>query len=47
MIPIDNRTRWNSWFEMLVVLLDLKSEVEKYCEEYEEELEEDLLSFVD
>jgi hypothetical protein len=32
---------------MLVILLDLKSEVEKYCEEYEEELEEDLLSFVD
>jgi hypothetical protein len=32
---------------MLVVLIDLKSEVEKYCKEYEEELEEDLLSFVD
>lgn len=44
MIPIDNRTRWNSWYDMLLVLLQLKGKVEEYCEEYETELEEDLLS---
>ena len=31
MIPMDNRTRWNSWFNMLVVLLNLRPAVEKYC----------------
>lgn len=25
MIPINNRTRWNSWYSMLVIMLDLKS----------------------
>jgi hypothetical protein len=45
MIPIDNRTRWNSWYEMLKVLLDLRSVVEQYYAEFENELEEDILSF--
>jgi len=44
LIPMDNRTRWNSWYEMLLVLLLLKGKVEDYCEKYESELEEDLLS---
>ena len=44
MIPMDNRTRWNSWYSMLVVMLDLKSQVEKYCDLYESELQGDLLS---
>jgi hypothetical protein len=30
MIPLDNRTRWNSWYEMLIVLLDKQEQVEKY-----------------
>jgi hypothetical protein len=47
MIPIDNRTKWNSWYEMLLVLLNLRPAVEKYCSDYEDELEEDLLSFAD
>jgi hypothetical protein len=47
MIPMDNRTRWNSWYDMLVVLLNLRPAVEKYCQDYEEELEEDILSFLD
>jgi hypothetical protein len=46
-IPMDNRTRWNSWFSMLVVLLNLKPAVDQYCEAYEEELEDDLLSYSD
>lgn len=47
MIPMDNRTRWNSWYEMLKVLLDLRPAVEKYCTDHEDELEGDLLSFQD
>ncbi len=30
-IPIDNCIRWNSWFLILVVLLDVRPVVEKYC----------------
>jgi hypothetical protein len=44
MIPMDNCTRWNSWCLMLVVMLTLKSQVEKYCDLYEDELQRDLLS---
>jgi hypothetical protein len=47
MIPIDNHTRWNSWYDMLFVLLELKGKVEQYCEAYESKLEEDLLSHAD
>ncbi len=47
MIPMDNRTRWNSWYEMLLVFLNLRSAIEKYCSDYEDELEEDILSFTD
>ena len=32
---------------MLLILLELKGIVEKYCEDYESELEEDLLSYAD
>jgi hypothetical protein len=38
MILIDNRTRWNSWYLMLLVMLDLKSQVKKYCDLYKGEL---------
>ncbi|KAG4432421.1 hypothetical protein IFR05_012096 [Cadophora sp. M221] len=44
LIPMNNRTRWNSWYNMLLVLLLLKGKVEEYCDKYEDELEEDLLS---
>jgi hypothetical protein len=47
MIPIDNRTRWNSWYKMLLILLNLRPAVEKYYVDYKEELEEDILSFAD
>jgi hypothetical protein len=46
-IPMDNRTRWNSWYEMLFILLNLRFAIEKYCSDYEDELEEDILNFVD
>jgi hypothetical protein len=44
LIPMDNRTRWNSWYEMLQVLLELRPVVERYCQNHEEELEEDILT---
>ncbi len=44
MIPMDNRTRWNSWYAMLVVLLELRTQVETYCLTHEDDLEEDILS---
>jgi hypothetical protein len=44
LIPMDNRTRWNSWYEMLRVLLELRPAVERYCQNHEEELEEDILT---
>jgi hypothetical protein len=47
MIPMDNRTRWNSWYDMLVVLHNVKPAVEKYCQDHENELEEDILSYQD
>jgi hypothetical protein len=47
MIPMDNRTRWNSWYQMLIVLLNLRPAVEKYCQDHEEELEEDILTSKD
>jgi hypothetical protein len=47
MIPIDNRMRWNSWHLMLLVMLDLKSQVKKYCDLYKGKLQRDLLSHKD
>jgi hypothetical protein len=47
MIPIDNRTRWNSWYNILIVLLNLRPTVKKYCGDYKEELKEDILNHLD
>ena len=41
---MDNCTRWNSWYNMLIVLLDLRLAVEKYCQDYKEELKNDILT---
>ena len=41
---MNNHTRWNNQYQMLLVLLNLRPIVEKYCQDYEEELEEDILS---
>jgi hypothetical protein len=30
-IPLDNHMRWNSWHNMLIILLNLRPAVEKYC----------------
>ena len=44
LILINNRIRWNGWYNMLLVLLALKGKVEEYCEKYKDKLEENLLS---
>jgi hypothetical protein len=43
-IPLDNRTRWNGWYLMLLVALELRGAVQKYCQKYELELQEDELT---
>jgi hypothetical protein len=47
LIPMDNRTRWNSWYNILVVLLNLRPVVKKYYADYKEELKEDILNHLD
>jgi len=44
-IFINNRTRWNSWYEMFLILLNLRSTIKKYCSNYENELKKDILNF--
>ena len=43
MIPLDNRTRWNSWYLMLVVALDYKTAIDSYVDDHPD-LEDDGLS---
>ena len=47
MIPLNNRTRWNSWDLMLAVALELWLAIEKYCQNHESELEDDELTLED
>ena len=48
-IPLDNRTRWNSWYQMLDAIFDeddnrnLEVAVNKYSHKYAEQLANDLL----
>jgi len=44
LIPLDNRTRWNSWYMMLLVALALRAAIEKYCQNHESDLEDDELT---
>jgi hypothetical protein len=34
-IPLDNRTRWNSWYLMLIVALLLRPAIDEYCQKYD------------
>ena len=47
MIPLDNRTRCNSQYLMLVVALELWLAIKKYCQSYELELEDNELTLED
>ena len=46
-IPLDNATRWNSWFYMVAVALDLERSVEAYIKEHFDTLREDCLGVED
>jgi hypothetical protein len=34
-IPMNNRTRWNSWYNMFLILFELKEMIKQYYENYE------------
>jgi hypothetical protein len=46
MMPMDNCTRWNSWYNMLIVLFNLRPAVEKYYRDYKKELKKDILNYL-
>ncbi len=43
MIPLDNRTRWNSWFSLLNVALKVELKVDEYVKKNLKSLEDDVL----
>src|SRR5436190_7969084 len=43
-IPLDNITRWNSWYRMLVVALKLNSAIDTYTKRYLTSLQESYLT---
>jgi hypothetical protein len=45
MILINNRTRWNSWYNIFQILLKQKIYINKYYEDFERELQKNLLNF--
>ena len=47
MIPLDNHTRWNSWFMMLIVADKLESAIDLYIKNHLDDLEEDYLNSSD
>ena len=45
---MDNETRWNSWYKIILVALELRAAIGKYQEEYINEFnEEDILNATD
>jgi hypothetical protein len=44
MIPLDNRTRWNSWYLLLEVADPFESVIDQYVKIYWEDLSEDYIS---
>jgi hypothetical protein len=47
MIPLDNRTRWNSWFELLLVANEYTSSIDIYTKEHFAKLSIDYLILED
>jgi hypothetical protein len=44
MIPLDNRTRWNSWYNSLVVTNKLAAAVDTYTKDHWTDLGDDFLT---
>jgi hypothetical protein len=47
LVLMDNYIRWNSWYNMLVILIKLKKHIEDYYKRFKSELEKDLLDKTD
>jgi hypothetical protein len=47
MIPLDNKTRWNSWFRLLDVAIQHESKIDEYVKANCEQLEKDSLDVRD
>jgi hypothetical protein len=47
MIFMNNRTKWNNWYEIFFIFFNLKFAVEKYCSDYKDELKKNILNFAD
>lgn len=43
-VPLDNRTRWNSWYQMLSVSLEHESGIDHYIKSHFDTLEKDYIS---
>jgi len=43
-LPLDNETRWNSWYLMLRVALDISSSIDAYSKAWRDDLKNDYLS---
>lgn len=46
-LPLDNETRWNSWYTMLVVALKIESAIDIYSKKWRDDLKDDYLSPLD
>jgi len=47
-LSIDNNTRWNSWYDIILVALKLKDVIVKYQEQYVKKFnKEDILNAAD
>ena len=44
---MNNHMRWNNWYNMLQVMLEQKTHVDKFCEDFEHELQKNLLDLAD
>jgi hypothetical protein len=45
MILINNRTKWNSWYNIFQILLKQKAYIDKYYKDFKRELQKNLLNF--
>src|SRR6266498_3931586 len=44
LILINNRIRWNGWYNILLIFLTLKRKVEEYYKKYKDKFKKNLLS---
>ncbi len=47
MVPLDNRTRWNSWYNSFIVVNKLAAAIDTYIKDYWADLEYDFIILED